>query len=99
MYSQKVMMASQQVVVVETANDWDQSEIVCPDVINPGEYFVCKIDIPFGNGLTATVAMADDIYPVANISTGAMNVPGDFRLAFYNRNELFLIASQPLILI
>jgi hypothetical protein len=28
-----------------------------------------------------------------------MNVPGDFRLAFYNRNELFLIASQPLILI
>ena len=75
-YSEVFLSTSNQVRVVEAANDWDQSEIVCPDVINPGEYFVCKIDIPYGNDLVATVSLADDIYSVANITTGPMFVPG-----------------------
>ncbi len=70
------MSSVTQVLVVEPANDWDQSEIVCPDVINPGEFFVCKIDIPYGNKLVATVTLADNIYPVPNITTGPMKVPG-----------------------
>jgi hypothetical protein len=75
-YSLSFMSSVTQVLVVEPANDWDQSEIVCPDVINPGEFFVCKIDIPYGNKLVATVTLADNIYPVPNITTGPMKVPG-----------------------
>ena len=76
MYSLVFLSTSNQVLVVEAANDWDQSEIICPDVINPGEYFVCKIDIPSGNDLIATVTLADNIYYVPNITTGPMIVPG-----------------------
>jgi hypothetical protein len=75
-YSMTFMSSIKQVLVIEPANDWDQSEIVCPDVVNPGEFFLCKIDIPYGNKLIATVTLADNIYPVPNITTGPLNVPG-----------------------
>lgn len=77
MYSQVYFADTKQVLVVEAANDWDQSEVVCPNVINPGEYFICKIDVPYGNGLTATVTLGDDIYSVANITTGPLDIPGN----------------------
>jgi len=75
-YSQVFLTQSVQVLVVEPANDWEQSEVVCPDVINPGEYFLCKIDVPYGSGLTATVTLGDNVYNVANITTGSLDVPG-----------------------
>ena len=76
-YSQVFLTKSVKVLVVEAANDWEQSEVVCPNVINPGEYFLCKIDVPYGNGLTATVTLGDNIYSVANITTGSLDVPGE----------------------
>ena len=76
-YSQVFLSKSVKVLVVEPANDWEQSEVVCPNVINPGEYFLCKIDVPYGNGLTATVTLGDNIYSVANITTGSLDVPGE----------------------
>ena len=76
-YSQVFLAKSVKVLVVEPANNWEQSEVVCPNVINPGEYFLCKIDIPYGNGLTATVTLGDNIYSVANITTGSLDVPGE----------------------
>ncbi len=45
-------------------------------MINPGEYFLCKIDVPYGNGVTATVTLGDDVYGVPNITTGPLEVPG-----------------------
>jgi hypothetical protein len=49
------------VTVVETVTETDLVEIICPDVIHPGEYFTCVADIPTGTDLKATVIMSDDL--------------------------------------
>lgn len=56
------------VVVVEDpiTEDMDQIEIVCPDVIPPGNYFRCHIDVPRGTGLNATIEMVDDVTQVVD---------------------------------
>ena len=52
-------------------------EIICPDVIHPGDYFNCVVDIPTGSGLTANVTITDDTFnDTEPVSTGVMNVPG-----------------------
>ena len=63
--------------VTETVAETDQIEIICPDVIHPGDYFNCVVDIPTGSGLTADVTITDDTYnDTEPVSTGIMNVPG-----------------------
>ena len=62
--------------VTETAKDDDQIEITCPNVIHPGDYFSCVIDMPTGSGLTAEVVMTDDLDAAITDTSTVMNVPG-----------------------
>ena len=38
-------------------------EVVCPPVVQPGEFFVCTADIPRGSGVTFELVMTDDLKP------------------------------------
>ena len=69
--------------VAEPVSDTDQIEIVCPDVVNPGEYFLCVADIPRGSGLTLRVEMTDDIDATSDTVSQEMAVPGGGR---FNRS-------------
>ena len=62
------------VTVIETITEEDQIEIVCPDVIHPGEYFNCVADIPTGYDLEATIEMTDDLQAMVD-SSPRMVVP------------------------
>ena len=53
----------------------DQVEVVCPDVVLPGEFFNCHIDIPRGSSLLANVTLIDDINGQPE-TTGQMAIPG-----------------------
>jgi hypothetical protein len=54
----------------------DQIEVVCPNVVLPGTYFLCKADIPRGTKLTANITITDDIDGMKE-STGNMPIPGE----------------------
>ena len=60
-YTYKSMSVSGRVAVVERVTDDDELEVYCPDVVNPGEFFNCRIDIPTGNHLQAKIEMSDDL--------------------------------------
>ena len=60
-YDKQVQRFKVPVKIVEAIADSDQVEIICPDVIHPGDYFRCHIDIPFGTGLTGNITMTDDL--------------------------------------
>ena len=47
-YDKKVQKIFNDVTVTESVLETDQVEIYCPDVIHPGEYFNCRVDIPTG---------------------------------------------------
>ena len=49
------------VIVTETVTATDPVEIICPDVIHPGDYFNCVVDIPTGYDLKAEIKMTDDL--------------------------------------
>lgn len=66
------------IVVYETIDDAvDTVEIVCPDVIPPGEFFHCHMDVQYGSRLLATVTMVDDLDPTQIDTTGKIAVPGE----------------------
>ena len=46
-----------------------------PDVIHPGDYFNCVVDIPTGYDLKAEIEMKDDLTGELD-TTGTMDVPG-----------------------
>ena len=63
------------VPVVETVTSSDQVEIVCPEVIHPGDFFNCVLDMPTGTDLTAEVVMTDDLNKTTPKTTNVMSVP------------------------
>ena len=90
-YDKKVQKIFTDVTVTESVLETDQVEIYCPDVIHPGEYFNCRVDIPTGTDLQATVTMKDDLNEEIDASE-KMYVPdlwmtypgGNVKLASYN---------------
>ena len=38
-------------------------EVVCPPVVEPGNFFLCTADIPRGSGATFELVMTDDLDP------------------------------------
>ena len=54
-YDMSVQRTGVTVQVVETVTEEDQVEIICPDVIHPGDYFTCVVDIPTGTDLKAKI--------------------------------------------
>ena len=62
--------------IVEAIGATDQIEIKCPDVIHPGVYFRCHIDIPFGVELTGNITMTDDLVDMVD-STQDLNFPSN----------------------
>ena len=50
-----------------------------PDVIHPGDYFNCVVDIPTGYDLKAEIEMKDDLTGELD-TTGTMDVPGKVHL-------------------
>lgn len=93
-YDKVVQRTSTLVIVTETVKATDQVEIICPDVIHPGDYFNCIVDLPTGEDLTAEVIMTDDLDPGMITTTGVMNVPnlwmtypgGNLKFASYNNS-------------
>ena len=71
-----VQTASLSVTVKEPISIEDQMEVVCPDVVNPGQYFLCRMDIPKGNDLKVNFTLIDDVSG-AQDPTGIMTVPGE----------------------
>ena len=57
----KGLIKEAQIHVVEQVTSEDETEIYCPDVINPGNFFECRMDVPKGNLLKAHVQMIDDV--------------------------------------
>ena len=47
-YDKVVQTKTVSITVTETVTETDPVEIICPDVIHPGEYFNCVVDIPTG---------------------------------------------------
>ena len=58
----------------------DPIQIVCPPVVYPGTFFNCRIDIPSGQDLVATITMVDDLTLFEDANTGPMPVPGTLTL-------------------
>ncbi len=55
----------------------DQLEVVCPEVADPGTFFLCHADVPRGTGLYINVSMSDDVQGLLPLdSTGWLKVPG-----------------------
>ena len=75
-YDMYVQTETAKVIVTETVTATDPVEIICPDVIHPGDYFNCVVDIPTGFNLTAEVVMKDDLDLEMSDTTGTMDVPG-----------------------
>ena len=73
-YDMSVQRTGVTVQVVETVTEEDQVEIICPDVIHPGDYFTCVVDIPTGTDLKAKIEMTDDLNGAADESP-YMHVP------------------------
>lgn len=75
-YDRSSMTFEMNIVVYETIDDAvDTVEIVCPDVIPPGEFFHCHMDVQYGSRLLATVTMVDDLDPTQIDTTGKIAVP------------------------
>lgn len=76
MYDGSVEHTSLKVNVEDPLEADDQVEVVCPDLVQPGTYFTCHVDIPRGSQLKATVTMSDDVNPAITTTTGEIKVPG-----------------------
>ena len=78
-YDHTTKYANTKVVVHEAVADgdrWpDQMEIVCPDVVDPGTFFLCHADIPRGTSLMANITIVDDIDPSNSETTGWIDIP------------------------
>ncbi len=64
--------------VLEPIMPIDQTEVVCPDVIRPGTYFLCTADVPRGTGLQIEIRMSDDVDNTVE-TTGWMQIPDAVR--------------------
>ena len=77
-YGNAIQRVSKYIKVVETVTATDQVEVICPDVIHPGEYFTCVADMPTGSDLNATLIMVDDLNGDVDASP-EMPVPSNYR--------------------
>ena len=53
------------------------SELACPVVVTPGDYFTCKVDIPFGTNVRAKVQLIDSVTETMMEQSSWMHLPGD----------------------
>ncbi|XP_059083429.1 uncharacterized protein LOC131880752, partial [Tigriopus californicus] len=91
-YDRSTLTFEMNIVVYEMIDSSnDIVEIVCPDVIPPGEFFHCHMDVQYGSRLLATVTMVDDLDPTQIDTTGVMKVPETWsRVPSYSlRNRSF----------
>ena len=57
-------------------------EVFCPDVVHPGDFFNCIIDIPTGNQLSAKIVMKDDLDADQTMET-EIKVPGSYHSKYF----------------
>ena len=64
-----------------------------PDVIHPGDYFNCVVDIPTGSDLKAEIEMKDDLTSELD-TTGTMDVPGKgIEITIFNFHVFHVLCS------
>jgi hypothetical protein len=93
-FDYKPLSAFVKIEVHDPISPTDQIEIVCPDVVDPGTYFLCKADIPRGTSITANITMTDDVDGKKE-STGNLRVPGESPCwVFINSISILLLSSN-----
>ena len=74
-----VVPVNQSAAADNTITDYERMEIWCPDLVLPGTYFNCTVDVPKGQGLSAVITLKDDLTN-ENISS-TVKIPGKQKLS------------------